>query len=494
MRARIPHSIESTALLTEAMLHDVGGASQLNLRLAYSTAFCRFVNGLLDPAQQAQFAMSMHTLARSMRLPASFVEVRHAATHEALPSLPVLRSLTSRALDWLWANYWISVGPVQEDTDAAAEAAHAALLARARAVLKTWRRARRANPLREIKYGDVTPEGREAVKIINECAAICKEEDGVDALIDALLEEKALVPAGRKKGPLMKGAAMLWSSLLRELHLKVDGFLEQLLAAIIDTLKAAPSPAPLALAERDGAGAGEDSQDQFDPEFNVALVAWVETLTKPKFAKQSPISPPPLELEDLARQCILTPNEWSVRAHPPLFSLLCNLFLCLPLTHPPSADTLPRTVKALRHILSVSPELQARFGAVAKLAEAQASLSTPTALLPPSKKRKRGDGGHDVDMDLPAPKRRELERIEAEVRGFAQRLAVFEQSRLRVGKDTTTTTTTTVVNAGEVAAVTGVVGKGATTAAAVVVLEDDGAGKWRKWQGPWIPKPFGVLL
>ncbi|KAL8950829.1 MAG: hypothetical protein Q9222_003150 [Ikaeria aurantiellina] len=44
--------------------------------------------------------------ARSIELPASFVELRHEATHGDLPSLVVLRQASEKALDWLWHHYW----------------------------------------------------------------------------------------------------------------------------------------------------------------------------------------------------------------------------------------------------------------------------------------------------------------------------------------------------------------------------------------------------
>lgn len=48
----------------------------------------------------------MYTKAKQIGLPASFVELRHEATHGDLPSLVVLRRAAERALDWLWNDYW----------------------------------------------------------------------------------------------------------------------------------------------------------------------------------------------------------------------------------------------------------------------------------------------------------------------------------------------------------------------------------------------------
>ena len=102
--------------------------------LGCSLALCRFVNSLVDPLQTTYYARSIASLAAQIGLPAWFVELRHQATHEDLPSIAVLRdaarqvslpfllpgrtittqkadrmngSLRSQALDWLYANYWL---------------------------------------------------------------------------------------------------------------------------------------------------------------------------------------------------------------------------------------------------------------------------------------------------------------------------------------------------------------------------------------------------
>lgn len=50
--------------------------------------------------------MSMYAVAKSVGLPATFVELRHQATHEQLPSLTRLRAGAQKALDWIWEYYW----------------------------------------------------------------------------------------------------------------------------------------------------------------------------------------------------------------------------------------------------------------------------------------------------------------------------------------------------------------------------------------------------
>lgn len=101
----IPHSIEITALLVDAKISDVPGCD-ISSRLKYSTCIVKFVNGLLDPFQQSLYNISLHRLAQDLKLPGYFVELRHACTHERLPSLQMLRMVSSKALEWIKEQYW----------------------------------------------------------------------------------------------------------------------------------------------------------------------------------------------------------------------------------------------------------------------------------------------------------------------------------------------------------------------------------------------------
>lgn len=65
--------------------------SSLSIRQCYSTAIIRLVNGLVDPLQLGVYARSIASIANQLGLPPWLVELRHAATHEDLPSLELLR-------------------------------------------------------------------------------------------------------------------------------------------------------------------------------------------------------------------------------------------------------------------------------------------------------------------------------------------------------------------------------------------------------------------
>ncbi|EED84778.1 predicted protein [Postia placenta Mad-698-R] len=98
----------------EAKVHAVNrdrsqppSSSYLALRHAYATALIRLVNGLVDPLQLGTYARSISSIAAQLGLPAWLVELRHAATHEDLPSVHVLRDAAREALTWLLHNYFL---------------------------------------------------------------------------------------------------------------------------------------------------------------------------------------------------------------------------------------------------------------------------------------------------------------------------------------------------------------------------------------------------
>ncbi|EFR04641.1 hypothetical protein MGYG_09162 [Nannizzia gypsea CBS 118893] len=106
LRGNLPHAVEATALLTDAILHDDPEKNSIfSIRAAYSLAFCRFVTGLVDSKLHGP-KQSMYQKAMAVGVPASFVELRHEATHRDLPSLVVLRDAARRSMDWLWEFYW----------------------------------------------------------------------------------------------------------------------------------------------------------------------------------------------------------------------------------------------------------------------------------------------------------------------------------------------------------------------------------------------------
>ena len=99
LRGGVPHAVEATCLLVEQSF-EVS-------RLGLSMLVTRSVNGLVDAGQQnKQQAVSISMLAESMGLPAWLVDLRHAATHNQLPSMAVLLSASEALLRYFYEHYW----------------------------------------------------------------------------------------------------------------------------------------------------------------------------------------------------------------------------------------------------------------------------------------------------------------------------------------------------------------------------------------------------
>lgn len=113
-RSNCPHAIESTCFLIQAQILDhnlhfqppatsflSSSQADISSRLSYSTSIIRFVNSIVDSEQTGFYAQSINSIAERIGLPLAFVELRHASTHEELPSLNSLRQATV-AVSWTW--------------------------------------------------------------------------------------------------------------------------------------------------------------------------------------------------------------------------------------------------------------------------------------------------------------------------------------------------------------------------------------------------------
>ena len=67
------------------------------------------MTGLLDSYQDKRRKLSMFSIAKTIGLPATYVELRHQAIHEELPSLSKLRTAAQKALRWIWDYYWVKL-------------------------------------------------------------------------------------------------------------------------------------------------------------------------------------------------------------------------------------------------------------------------------------------------------------------------------------------------------------------------------------------------
>lgn len=108
--SRLPLAAESTAALvkadvkfneaTEPVSHSI------RIREQYSMAIIRFVNLFTERNQQKAHALPVHVVASRLGVPSWIVDLRHAATHDNLPSLAELRAAANWCLQWLKTEFW----------------------------------------------------------------------------------------------------------------------------------------------------------------------------------------------------------------------------------------------------------------------------------------------------------------------------------------------------------------------------------------------------
>ncbi|KAF4607063.1 hypothetical protein EYR38_001120 [Pleurotus pulmonarius] len=215
----LPHALDSTLSLLAVTQQDnsqTNSSSYLSLRQSYAAALIRLVNGLVDPLQLGVYARSIATIAAQLGLPAWLVELRHAATHEDLPSLELLRQASRESLTWLLNNYFL---PILNQSTSAEPQPKALppllpLLKRYKtlvkatlrdASLRTRYKANLSTMLKEIEgwIADAKVAANIAIGGID-WSATTEDEDprekwALDRLSDVLLLKSVLVPLSKKK-------------------------------------------------------------------------------------------------------------------------------------------------------------------------------------------------------------------------------------------------------------------------------------------------------
>ena len=161
----------------------------------------RFVTGLVDSEQDSKYKVSMYVKAKQMGLPASFVELRHEATHGDLPSMVVFRRAAERSLDWLWNDYWryldVRHGNLDEDKIDAFSEGREKLKERLRLVFRSYNE-RCIEIVGPINRNSLAMPAHLTDQTCLELVQICKNEKLViSELVRVLLEYGMMIPSSR---------------------------------------------------------------------------------------------------------------------------------------------------------------------------------------------------------------------------------------------------------------------------------------------------------
>lgn len=135
----------------------------------------------------------MNDVAKELDMPASFVELRHEATHGDLPSLSRLQRNAVAALKWLWHHYWATLD-TESSTNQTPEQYAKDLEGQLLVHLKTYMSTR----LEEVRKTEDAQKhsaynSRDlALKITRLCQG---KKVSLQVLANVLFEEKVMIPA-----------------------------------------------------------------------------------------------------------------------------------------------------------------------------------------------------------------------------------------------------------------------------------------------------------
>ncbi|TFK93050.1 Las1-domain-containing protein [Polyporus arcularius HHB13444] len=309
----LPHALESAHTILSVLLQDGAAASSstyLSLRMSYASAIIRLVNGLVDPLQLGAYARSIHSIAQQLGLPAWLVDLRHAATHEDLPSLEVLRDAAREVMTWLLHNYFLPT--LNPSAPSSAPSRPLRPLAPLLKQYKTLLKATTRDATLHVQYrAEITRALRDIERWISEAKIASSattggvawddvsdenddsEEDArekwaLDRLSEVLLEKGMLVPLSKKKRmspgqgtlALPRSSVAIWSPLLAHLQALHPALPLHLVSAITAHLSRAVSP------EASSTDFTADSvslnmavdEPKTDPSYDICLASWAKWL------------------------------------------------------------------------------------------------------------------------------------------------------------------------------------------------------------------------
>ncbi|KAJ1651401.1 rRNA-processing protein las1, partial [Dispira simplex] len=274
-RCRIPHSVEATAALVEVQRRDHLSTRILTVRerrLLYSAVFIRFFNGIVDHYQTGAFARSVALISQEVGMPPWFVDLRHAATHDDLPSLYMLQKGCTEALHWLYDNYWQVQTPANSQE----------LISFVQDLLRKYQTLQLTH-LMEAKAkkssNSMASRRLEMSELIERITALLdSEEHSAEAVANVLLQPDYLVPLTKKQRASFPDLVVptaneqLWWPFIRYMDKQWPQFVTTLLQSLVS---AVGSSWDLAVPD-------EDDPTQSNS-YRLTLVAWAKRILMAHF-------------------------------------------------------------------------------------------------------------------------------------------------------------------------------------------------------------------
>ncbi|KAG4306033.1 hypothetical protein PORY_000021 [Pneumocystis oryctolagi] len=338
VRGRIPHAVEATANLICVMVQEERGTCDpLGLRLSYAMALTRFVNGFLDPEQQGQYVIPMQTLARNIDLPLSFVEIRHASTHEQLPSLVMLRSMAIRALEWLLDKYWTRSSENSIDLN------KKTMEKRIEDILNKWEAHQEKNFNITSKNKD--EDNKEASEMIKECIILCSSYDGIEIMTNQLLKKIIKLPKNMSKDLFFSKTYAIWLPFIKRVSSSVSNLVQHFISQIILKLGSTDEKTNYTMNPLPILSFSASKKKDIDTSLHDILLLWLQNILNRKYPNDNSIKPlfPEFTVELLKN--IASSNKHILKLYEPFISLRTNI------------NSRPNSLKTKRSLEQIADEI-----------------------------------------------------------------------------------------------------------------------------------------
>lgn len=162
----------------------------MTTRMTCAMAIVRFVNGMVDPLQVGAYARPISHLAATIGIPPILIAIRHRATHDDLPPLPLLLSSVNMAVDYL--HHYAFLPLLASSSDMAANGIVGPSTRRSEGLIRRWKKAMKTR-VRDKVAGEENETGREIRKVKRDIEVVDPED-----VIAALCTVDGLIPLARR--------------------------------------------------------------------------------------------------------------------------------------------------------------------------------------------------------------------------------------------------------------------------------------------------------
>jgi hypothetical protein len=189
-RCRIPHSIQATADLVDAILHDDAQKNSAStIKAVYASALAKMVTSVCDLEQDSLEKRSMMEQAKKIGMPEDWVHLRHSITHGQTPGLRALEEAVRDAVPWMWNHFWRYL-------DVEDRVSEEELRSEFITVLANFRRQRRVAITRKQDASLDTNLASQSSKALRR---LCKNNSrGHEILISVLLHDNIILPSEKQ--------------------------------------------------------------------------------------------------------------------------------------------------------------------------------------------------------------------------------------------------------------------------------------------------------